>query len=158
MKAFHKFIATGFGSGYFPVAPGTAGAALGVALLWGLHELYFHYFTEPKGFLLVFILIFLVFFVAGVWSTDHLEKEWGKDPSRVVMDEIIGLWLTMIFVPINAFNLFLAFALFRLFDIWKPLGIRQMERLKGGLGVMMDDVVAGLYANVCLQLILQLCF
>lgn len=156
MRFLHKFIATGFGSGYFPVAPGTAGAFVGVLLLWGMHKGYYAFYSDPKVFLLLFLAIGLLFFFGGVVSTDHLEDEWGKDPSKVVMDEIIGLWITMLFVPVTLFNLAIAFGLFRLFDIWKPLGIRKMEELKGGLGVMMDDVLAGLYANVFLQIILIL--
>ncbi len=156
MRSLYKIIATGFGSGYVPVAPGTAGSFVGVLLLWAFHTGYYHYFSDPKIYLIAFLLIGLAFFYAGVVATDYLEEEWGKDPSRVVMDEIIGVWVTMLFVPVNILNLTIAFALFRLFDIWKPLGIRKLEELNGGLGVMMDDVLAGLYANVVLQIILVL--
>lgn len=85
-----------------------------------------------------------------------MEAEWGHDPSKVVVDEIVGVWIAMLFVPFSLLNLFLAFGLFRVFDIWKPLGIRRMEKLKGGWGVMMDDVLAGIYSLMVMHVYLQL--
>lgn len=89
----------------------------------------------------------------GIFVTDKLTDEWGKDPSKVVIDEVIGMWITMIFIPFSWTNLLFGFILFRFFDIAKPLGVRKMENLKGGTGVMMDDVLAGIYANIVLQVI-----
>jgi phosphatidylglycerophosphatase A len=77
-----------------------------------------------------------------------------KTPSKVVIDEAVGMWITMVLVPFSYLNLIIGFTLFRLFDIFKPLGIRNLEKLNGGLGVMADDVLAGIYANLVLQLIL----
>ena len=150
----HKIIATAGGAGYFPVAPGTAGAVVGVLIFWLMHQIYFSVYADPQVFLLLFIGMILLFLYLGVIATDHLEKEWGKDPSKVVMDEVIGVWIALLFVPVTWMNLLLAFALFRLFDIWKPLFIRKLEAIKGGWGVMLDDVLAGVYANIVLQVIL----
>lgn len=82
-----------------------------------------------------------------------LEEEWGEDPSKVVIDETVGLWISMLFIPINTYTLILAFILFRFFDILKPLGIRKLDQLKNSWGVMLDDILAGVYANMVLQLI-----
>ena len=129
-------------------------ALLGVLIFWLMHQIYFSVYEDPQVFLLLFIGMILLFLYLGVIATDHLEKEWGKDPSKVVMDEVIGVWIALLFVPVTWVNLLLAFALFRLFDIWKPLFIRKLEAIKGGWGVMLDDVLAGVYANIVLQVIL----
>lgn len=149
-----KFIATAFGSGYSPVAPGTAGAAVGVLMLWGMKMIWPGQFSGgwPQAhWLLVAILVFLIL---GVIASKKLEPEWGHDPSRIVVDELVGVWVAMLGVPVNWLNLLLAFGLFRLFDIWKPLGIRKLERLPGGWGVMMDDVAAGVVSALILHLFL----
>jgi phosphatidylglycerophosphatase A len=98
----------------------------------------------------------LLFFLLGVKSAKELENEWGHDPAKVVVDEVIGVWIAMLGVPFSLLNLAVAFVLFRIFDIWKPLGIRQMERLPGGWGVMMDDVLAGIYSMILMHLYLQI--
>jgi len=82
-----------------------------------------------------------------------METEWGKDPSKVVVDELIGVWVAVLWIPAETQWLILGFILFRFFDIAKPLGIRQLEKIKGGWGVMLDDVGAGIYANIVLQVI-----
>lgn len=151
MKYLHILIATTFGAGFSPFAPGTAGAIVGCAFLWGFNELqYFPTFPNP----LLFVVLILVVALLGIYATNKLEQEWGKDPSKVVIDELVGVWIAMVFVPFTWLNLLLAFGLFRFFDIAKPLGVRKMEQLKGGVGVMADDVLAGIYANLALQLIL----
>ena len=146
MRAFWKIIATGFGSGYSPLAPGTAGALVACGLLWGLHVVFPGQFSGgwPQSHWLLLLTAF--FFFLGVKSANVLEKEWGHDPSRIVVDEMVGVWIAMLGVPFSGANLALAFLLFRVFDIWKPLGIRRMERMQGGWGVMMDDVLAGVYS------------
>ena len=141
-------IATGFGVGFVRVAPGTAGAALAV-LFW----LLLHCFI-PFSFLFYVTIAFILFFaLIGIWATNKLEVYWGKDPSRVVVDEMVGVWIPILAVP-NTIHwywyLIGAFVLFRIFDICKPLGIRQMEKFKGGVGVMLDDVLAGVYSLLLL--------
>lgn len=153
---FWKIIATGFGSGYSPIAPGTAGALVGCLILWTLKCLLPAWFSgtwAQAGWLL---LLIAVFFFLGVKSANVLEREWGHDPSKIVVDELVGVWIAMLSVPVSLANLALAFVLFRVFDIWKPLGIRRMERFGGGWGVMLDDVLAGVYSLVAVHLILFL--
>jgi phosphatidylglycerophosphatase A len=151
MKFIYKLIATTFGAGYSPFAPGTAGAIVGCGFLW-LFEKYQIISTYNDAIL--FSVLTALTTLLGVFVTNKLTEEWGKDPSKVVIDELIGVWIAMIFVPFNWINLLLAFVLFRFFDIAKPLGIRKMESIKGGAGVMMDDVLAGVYSNIVLQIII----
>ena len=137
-------VATGFGVGFSPIAPGTAGALL-ASLLW----LMFHFLLPFSSLFYVTIALILLFTWAGIWATDKLEFYWGKDPSRVVVDEMVGVWIPLLAVPANEYWYWYAigaFVLFRLLDITKPLGIRKMENLRGGIGVMMDDVLAGVYS------------
>lgn len=144
---FHIIIATGFGSGFSPVAPGTAGALL-ATIIWVCLALLIN--SVPLLTILVLVLIVL-FTVLGIWSTNVVEKTWGKDPSKVVVDEMVGVWIALLAADINLiYTVIAAFVLFRLFDIFKPLGIRNMENLKGGVGVMMDDVLAGVYSFILL--------
>lgn len=149
MKLLHKLNASVLGAGYIPFAPGTMGALVGIIILflikWQQPNL--QYFTWG---LLLAIIIFTLF---GVWSTNEMETEWGKDPSKVVVDELIGVWVAVLWIPTETQWLILGFILFRFFDIAKPLGIRQLEKIKGGWGVMLDDVGAGIYANIVLQVI-----
>ena len=128
-------IGTGFGSGFSPFAPGTAGALL-ASIIWIAL-----YFLLPFTALLWTTAALVVLFTfAGIWAANKLESCWGEDPSRVVVDEMVGVWIPLLAVPDNA--------LFRIFDIVKPLGVRKMENFKGGVGVMMDDVLAGVYSFI----------
>ena len=151
MKFIYKLIATTFGAGYSPFAPGTAGAIVGCGFII-LFEKYGILSTYEDPILFTIITALVTFL--GVFVTNKLTEDWGKDPSKVVIDEFIGIWIAMIFIEFNWINLLLAFGLFRFFDIAKPLGVRKMEALKGGTGVMMDDVLAGVYSNIVLQIIL----
>ncbi|MDH6307499.1 phosphatidylglycerophosphatase A [Dysgonomonas sp. PFB1-18] len=143
---FHIIIASGFGTGFSPFAPGTAGALL-ATVIW----LVLAFLVSPYTLLFTTIGLIIVFTILGIWSANVLEKDWGKDPSRVVVDEMVGVWIPLLAVDAgHLYYALLAFVLFRLFDIYKPLGIRKMESLKGGVGVMMDDIVAGLYSLIIL--------
>ncbi len=156
MRNFYIFMSTGFGSGYSPIAPGTAGSIVGCVMFYVLNLLYPAYFPGFGIDSIYFITLIVVFLIIGVKASHFLENEWGEDPQKIVIDEIVGVWVTLLFVPYSHVNLLLAFILFRLFDIFKPLGIRKFESMKKGWGVMMDDVAAGVYANVCLQIYLWL--
>ncbi|MBK5719381.1 phosphatidylglycerophosphatase A [Dysgonomonas sp. Marseille-P4677] len=143
---FHIIIASGFGSGFSPYAPGTAGAAL-ATIIW----LILSFFISSCPLLLITLGLIVIFTILGVWSSNVLEPAWGKDPSRIVVDEMVGVWIPLLAVDNgNLYYALLAFVLFRLFDIFKPLGIRKMENLKGGWGVMMDDILAGIYSLLIL--------
>lgn len=142
-------IGTGFGTGFSPFAPGTCGALLAMAI-WGLSYAFLPSVTQLLWGLFALIVVFTV---VGVWAANRLEACWGTDPSRVVVDEMVGTWIPLLAVPdSSSWYLYAlgALVLFRLFDIFKPLGIRRMENLKGGLGIMMDDILAGCYSLVLL--------
>ena len=146
-KLFHIIIASGFGSGFSPFAPGTAGALVAV-IIWTVL-----FYVIPFNILLVVTSLLIVLFTAaGIWSADKLESEWGKDPSKVVVDEMVGVWIALLAVPVgNVWYILFAFLLFRFFDIFKPLGIRKMEQLEGGIGVMADDILDGIYSFLLLM-------
>lgn len=152
MKIIYKAFATALGAGYSPFAPGTAGAIVGCVALW-LFEKYNIISTTSTPILFIGLITGTT--VLGIIATNNLEKEWGKDPQKVVIDEVVGLWITMMFIPFTWLNLLIAFVLFRFFDIAKPLGIRKMENLGGGLGVMADDMLAGIYGNIVLLIIIR---
>ena len=150
MKLIYKIFATALGSGYSPLAPGTAGAIVGCIALW-FFEKFNLVSTLSTPFLYIGLIVVTI--ILGIIATNQLEEDWGKDPSKVVIDEVIGIWITMMFVPLTAINVLIGFTLFRFFDIAKPLGIRNLEKLSGGVGVMADDMLAGIYANIVLQII-----
>jgi phosphatidylglycerophosphatase A len=87
----------------------------------------------------------------GTWVAQRVEPLWGKDNYRVVIDEVAGMWISVLFVPLTGPRLLAGLVLFRFFDMVKPLFIGKMEKLPGGVGVMMDDVLAGVYANLLVQ-------
>ena len=153
MKSLAKFFASGFGSGYAPVAPGTAGSI--VASL-AIYVICTQLGINGQTLLIGLIMASIVGTIIGVISCNILESEWGKDPSKVVLDEMVGIFISLLFVPISISTILLSLVLFRVFDIWKPLGIRQLESIDGGVGVMADDILAGVYANIVLQIILYL--
>lgn len=138
------FIATGAGSGYLPKAPGTWGSLVGV-LLWFLASR-----LEPSSYLAVVAVLFVI----GVFSAGAVEKIVDRpDPSIVVIDEIVGQMIALSLAPVHPAAALAGFVLFRFFDILKPFPIGWIDRhLHGGLGVMLDDVVAGLYALLVLHL------
>jgi phosphatidylglycerophosphatase A len=146
----YKLIATFFGAGYLPKAPGTFGALAAMLLSFALTWL-------PVGYgLFNFINFSLIIlsYTAGVMACNALREEWGSDPSRVVIDEACGYWVALIFVPLNTLNFILAFILFRFFDILKPLGIKKIDALhNNGHAVMLDDVAAGLYSCIVIHTI-----
>ena len=147
---FHKLIATSFGAGFSPVAPGTMGALVAV-LVWYILSLCMDYSTLQW----TLVGLIAVFTVLGVWSATVSERYWGEDPSKVVMDETVGEWIALLAVPAGGHWAYIvaAFVLFRFFDILKPLGVRSMEKLKGGYGIMADDILSGIYAAVVMLLV-----
>jgi len=142
MRLFSHLIATALGVGYLPKCPGTWGSllGLGIALLMGTPAL---------------IAATIVLLILGVWASDvearNLQK---KDPSEVVIDEVVGMMIAMLFLPKTWLFIVLAFGLFRLFDIKKPSLIGRAEKLPGGWGIMTDDVLAGIMTNLILQVAL----
>lgn len=144
-ERFIKVIATGFGSGYAPLAPGTAGTIVGIPIY-----LVFSPLSGPLYLLSILALSFLACYASG-----EAEKFFGKkDAQVIVVDEIAGYLWTMLFVTPTLIHVLAGFALFRLFDIVKVFPAGLCERLPGGFGVVADDVVAGIYANIVLQIMI----
>ncbi|NBX69223.1 MAG: phosphatidylglycerophosphatase A [Proteobacteria bacterium] len=141
------FFASGFGSGFIPLAPGTWGSAVGVALVWKFWG----------NSVLVQFLWVLLLGALGVWASGVTCQYFKKqDCQYIVIDEIVGLMITMIGIPITGYELVIGFLLFRLFDVVKPVPVNWVDKkLKNGLGVMLDDVVAGVYGNLIMHLILR---
>ena len=128
-------MATAGGVGYSPVAPGTVASLLGLLVLWAL----------PFSALGLAVVLLMVVGV-GVWAAGRAERVLGrKDPGAVVIDEIAGMFLSMLALPGSLRVLLAAFVVFRLLDTVKPFPIRQSQALSGGLGVMLDDLIAGAY-------------
>lgn len=141
-------LAFGFGSGCSPKAPGTMGTLVAVALYLPLTLL-------P---LTAYLLVLAVVTVVGVWLCDRTASDLGvHDHPGIVWDEIAGFLVTMIAAPVGWLWIVVGFALFRLFDIWKPWPIGWLDRrVGGGLGIMLDDLVAGVFAAICLQILSRL--
>ncbi|MBI3189543.1 MAG: phosphatidylglycerophosphatase A [Ignavibacteriales bacterium] len=136
-----RFIATGFFSGYSPFAPGTAGSFIGLLL----------YFIPGFEHTLTLSIIITFTFVLGTFVSSKMEKQFGDDPSIVVIDEVVGMWISLLFLPKTLLVAVLAFFLFRAHDIVKIPPARQLEAVPNGFGIMLDDVVAGIYANVSVK-------
>lgn len=145
MKRFILFLATGFGVGYSPIAPGTLGTLVAIPVYCFLSEI-----PSP-----LYEITLVGFFFLSVWIAENAERFFGKkDDQRIVIDEIIGFLITMLWIPKTVPFTIIGFFLFRFFDILKPFPIRRLEKgLKGGYGVVLDDVMAGVYANIVLHLI-----
>ena len=143
MKHFILILATGFGVGYSPVAPGTLGTLIAIPVYYFLSNI-----SSP-----IYEITLVGFFFLSVWISENAQILFGeKDDQRIVIDEIVGFLITMLWVPKTAILMVAGFFLFRFFDILKPFPIRRLEkRLKGGYGVVLDDVMAGVYANIVLH-------
>ncbi len=146
MRNLILFLATGAGSGYAPFAPGTAGAVVGL-LLWAAAAVG----LGASGAALLAGLVAIS--ALGVWSAGRAEALLGHDDPRITIDEVAGIWLALLWLPARLDVALVGFVLFRIFDIWKPPPLRAAEALPGGLGVMADDLLAGLYANAGGQLL-----
>lgn len=140
-------IATFFYLGYSPFAPGTVGTLGAIALFYLLSQ-----FST-----LVYVLFFLGFAIISIWASGEAEGIFGNtDPGQVVADEVCGYLVTMFLIPWSRGNIILGFFLFRFFDIVKPPPVRRVERLPGGFGIVIDDIFAGIYANIILQVVTRL--
>lgn len=139
-------IATWFGCGYFPWGPGTVGSIAAAGLAWLGSEI-----GLGRGALICATLLLLA---PGIWAAGVTARLVGrKDPGIVVVDEVLGMWLTLWVAPaLNWKTVGLGLALFRLFDIWKPWPVRKLEQLPGGVGIVADDLAAGIYAAIILYI------
>lgn len=146
LKTINLFIGTGFFSGYFPKAPGTMGSL--VALM---------FFLIP-GFSDSIVIIPAIIFsiIVGIPLGNYFENIYGEDPQIFTLDEFVGTWITFLFVPINLQTIIFGFLVWRLLDIIKPFPANKVEKLKGGLGIMMDDVVSGVYSLLIIHIFISL--
>lgn len=143
----NKLIASFLGVGNIGKGAGSA-AALITMLLW--YWCYHPVFQNPVIHLSICGFIFLI----GVYSSGKVELILGHDSNQIVIDEVLGMCIGLLFVPHQLWMGFTAFVIFRIFDIWKPLYIKKTEKLKGGFGVMTDDLVAGIYTLICIHIFL----
>ena len=145
MSRFARLLATWFYSGYVPKGPGTAGSLAAIVIAWLL--------VRYAGFGPITLgLLGLLLLAPAIWASDVTARESGlKDPQIVVVDEVVGQWITLAgAVRLNWISWIAAFLLFRALDIWKPPPVRQLERVKGGAGIVLDDAMAGIYAALVL--------
>lgn len=150
MNILAKIISTFFGVGYITKAPGTMGSLAALIVYW----------ICPEVNSLQLVVIILGTAAIGIFSATLTENEMknklgqdkGLDPGIIVIDEVVGMLIALLFVPKTTFFLIAAFILFRIFDITKPYPVRNMERFPGGWGIVLDDVIAGIYANIAIQL------
>jgi phosphatidylglycerophosphatase A len=143
---FEKFIGSGFYTGYFPIASGTIGSLVAVVI----------YLIPGFENLLIIIPATLIFMAYGIFVGTKFENQYGKDPSECTVDEVVGTWISLIALPKTLWIIVSAFFLWRILDIIKPPPARNLERLKGGLGIMIDDVISGLYTLIIMHLVVYL--
>jgi phosphatidylglycerophosphatase A len=137
------FLATAGYCGYFPIAPGTAGSAAGLLV---------YLLVAWTGSPLVEVAAIVLIFAAGAWAATHAERFFGGiDPGPVVIDEVAGMLITLAFIPAGWAAMLAGFLLFRVFDVIKPFPANRLEHLHGGFGIMADDAMAGVYANLALR-------
>jgi len=141
-------VATGFGLGFLPFFPGTWGSIASAAVLFGLYQLPF-----PYIFAIHLTFVLLLFPIAWYCSEKTSRATDSSDPSSVVIDEVFGQSLALLFVPVSLVSVITGLVLFRVFDIVKPFPVNLGERLRGGLGIVTDDLIAGVYAGLVLLLL-----
>lgn len=134
---FEKFIGSGFYTGYIPFASGTWGSLAALIIYWlipGMEKLY------------ILIPAIFVFTLYGIYAGNKFDAKYGKDPAECTVDEVVGMWITLLFLPKSIGVAAAAFFVWRIFDIIKPYPARKLESLNGGLGIMADDIAASIYA------------
>jgi len=148
MRRLAVFLATCGYVGYAPVAPGTFGSAAGLAIFA---------LVRASGSTYVELATIVVLFAVGVWSGTEAEHHFGGvDPGPIVLDEVVGMLITLALLPVNPMGAFVGFIVFRALDVVKPWPSGRFERIPGGLGVMADDGMAAVYGNVVMRIALAL--
>jgi len=143
MKRLGLFIATCGYLGYLPIAPGTWGSAAGLLLFFAVRS---------SGSLALELGVIVALFAIGIWSGTVAEHHFGGiDPGPVVLDEVIGMLVTLALIPVTTTGAIVGFLVFRVLDVVKPWPAARLEHLPGGLGVMADDVMAGIYSNLIMH-------
>jgi len=141
-----KAFGSGLFSGYSPIASGTIGSLVGLALY------VIPGFETPP----VIITASFLVFVFGIKAADIMEKRYGHDPAEVTIDEVLGMWVSLLFLPKGPAVAITAFLIFRIMDIVKPWPARKFDKVTGGLSILMDDVIAGFYTNITLHILLRI--
>jgi phosphatidylglycerophosphatase A len=146
IRAINTFFSTGFYSGFFPYAPGTIGSL--VALL---------FFLIP-GFSNINVLlpVIVITFIIGIPLGNYFEKFYGVDPKQFTLDEFVGTWIAFLFVPMKLPYIIVGFIIWRILDIIKPFPADKAERLKGGWGIMLDDIISGMYSLLIIHIFISL--
>ena len=139
--------ASGVYAGFSPIASGTVGSAVGLAV---------YYFIPGFEQLTILLPAIVATLFLGVKASAMMERRYGHDPAEVTIDEVVGMWVAVLFLPKNLYVMIAAFFLFRFFDIIKPYPARKFDNVHGGVGIMMDDVIAGLYTVATIHLAIML--
>jgi phosphatidylglycerophosphatase A len=152
----YKIIASGFGSGYSPYAPGTAGSVVGIGLMYLFNFWLVSMGVSSPGIIALnsFAIVLITF--AGILSIEKVHTIWPHDASKIVIDEIAGVWVTALALPLDWHYYLYALIIFRFFDIVKPLYIRKIDNMKNDWSVMLDDLLAGFYGFIVLQFLINM--
>lgn len=145
MNRLAMFLATAGYVGFFPIAPGTAGSAAGLLVYAAVRSA--HSASLEIG-------VIVITLVVGIWAAGVVERALGKDPGPVVLDEVLGMLITLALIDVTLSGAIVGFFLFRVFDVLKPFPAGRLEHLHGGSGIMLDDAMAGIYANLLLRLLI----
>ena len=148
LNFFEKLIGSAFFTGYIPFAPGTFGSlfALLIYLIPG--------FENP----VLLLLLISLFSIVGIFVGTKFELVYGKDPKQCTIDEMVGMWISLLFVPKSILPVLAAFIIWRIFDIVKPFPANIAEKLSGGLGIMLDDIIAAIYSLAITHILIHLFF
>ena len=145
MNRLAMFLATAGYVGFFPIAPGTAGSAVGLLVYAAVRSA--HSASLEIG-------VIVVTLVVGIWAAGVVERALGKDPGPVVLDEVLGMLITLALLDVSVSGALVGFFIFRVLDVLKPFPAGRLEHLHGGSGIMLDDAMAGIYANLVLRLLI----
>ena len=139
-----KMIGSGFFTGYIPYAPGTFGSmvALAIYLIPG--------FENPT----ILLTLISLFTIIGIYLGTKFEQVYGKDPAQCTIDEMVGMWVTLLFIPKYIWYILFAFIIWRILDIVKPFPSNIAEKIKGGWGIMLDDIISGIYSLILIHIII----
>ena len=149
---FSEYLSTMFGIGYFPKAPGTAGTLFAAIVYFALPD---HWFGNWHNSTLALLAI-LIGSIISVFFISKAEEGLGHDNGKIVLDEFWGYFIAVLFLPKTLIVIIAAFVLFRIFDILKPEPVNVLQKLPKGWGVMADDIMAGIYANIVLQIVIRI--
>jgi len=139
-----NFLGSGFYTGYIPIASGSFASLLALLI----------YFIPGFENPFIHIPLILIFTIYGIFIGNKFDIKFGKDPAECTIDEVVGMWISLLFLPKSLFLSFIAFLIWRILDIIKPSPARNVEKFKGGVGIMADDIIAGTYTLIIMQLFL----